>query len=131
MILEVLRRYDVKGCVGRSSDIFWPGCAVPFGESTPTIGNMGTETGATTSIFPSDERTREYLEAQGRGGACILSAADEGAAYDEQIEIDLPKLELLIAKPTLPGNVVRVAEVAGLKVDQAIVGSSVNFSSAI
>ena len=128
VILEVLRRYDVKGCVGKIIEYFGPGVLSLSATDRETIGNMGTETGATTSIFPSDERTREYLEAQGRGGAWIPLAADEGAAYDEQIEIDLSKLEPLIAKPTSPGNVVRVRDVAGLKVDQAIVGSSVNSS---
>jgi aconitate hydratase len=89
---------------------------------------MGTETGATTSLFPSDERTREYLIAQGRGDAWVPLSADEGAGYDAQAEIDLSQLEPLIAKPTSPGNVVPVREIAGLKVDQAIVGSSVNSS---
>ena len=93
-----------------------------------TIGNMGTETGATTSIFPSDERTREYLIAQGRGDAWAPLAADEGAGYDEYAEIDLAKVEPLIAKPSSPGNVVPVREVAGIKVDQVSVGSSVNSS---
>jgi aconitate hydratase len=89
---------------------------------------MGTETGATSSIFPSDERTREYLAAQGRGDVWVPLAADEGAEYDEQEEIDLSKLVPLIATPSSPGNVVTVREVAGIKVDQAIVGSSVNSS---
>jgi aconitate hydratase len=89
---------------------------------------MGTETGATTSLFPSDERTREYLIAQGRGDVWAPLAADEGATYDEYAEIDLSKIEPLIAKPSSPGNVVPVREVAGTKVDQAIVGSSVNSS---
>jgi len=89
---------------------------------------MGTETGATTSIFPSDERTKEYLIAQGRGGVWVSLSADEGATYDEYAEIDLSKLEPLIAKPSSPGNVVSVREIAGLKVGQAIVGSSVNSS---
>jgi aconitate hydratase len=128
VILEMLRRYDVKGCVGKIIEYFGPGVLSLSATDRETIGNMGTETGATTSIFPSDERTREYLEAQGRGGAWVPLSADEGAAYDEQIEIDLSKLEPLIAKPTSPGNVVTVREVAGVKVDQAIVGSSVNSS---
>jgi aconitate hydratase len=89
---------------------------------------MGTETGATSSIFPSDERTREYLVAHGRGDVWVPLAADEGAEYDEQEEIDLSKLVPLIATPSSPGNVVTVREVAGIKVDQAIVGSSVNSS---
>ena len=93
-----------------------------------TIGNMGTELGATTTIFPSDENTRAYLEAQGRRRVELSCSADEGADYDEHDEIDLSVLEPLIAKPNSPGNVVSVREIAGLKVDQVIVGSSVNSS---
>src|SRR5208337_4976280 len=78
--------------------------------------------------FPSDEKTREYLVAQKREDAWVALAADEGADYDEYAEIDLSKLEPLIARPSSPGNVVPVREVAGLKVDQVIVGSSVNSS---
>jgi len=89
---------------------------------------MGTETGATSSIFPSDDRTREYLVAQGRGDTWVPLAADEGASYDEQEEIDLSNLVPLIALPSSPGNVVPVRDVEGIKVDQAIVGSSVNSS---
>ena len=89
---------------------------------------MGTETGATTSIFPSDERTREYLDRPGQGRRLDAACGDEGAEYDEYEEIDLSKLEPLIAKPSSPGNVVPVREVAGIKVDQVIVGSSVNSS---
>ena len=128
VILEMLRRFDVKGCTGRIIEYYGPGVKTLSATDRETIGNMGTETGATTSIFPSDEQTREYLEAQGRGKAWVGLEADEGAAYDEQIEIDLAKLEPLIAKPSSPGNVVPVREVAGIKVDQAIVGSSVNSS---
>ena len=128
VILEMLRRYDVKGCVGKIIEYYGPGVKFLSATDRETIGNMGTETGATTSIFPSDERTREYLIAQGRGGAWVSLAADEGATYDEYTEIDLSKLEPLIAKPSSPGNVVPVREVAGTKVDQAIVGSSVNSS---
>ena len=128
VILEVLRRYDVKGCVGRIIEYYGPGVATLSATDRETIGNMGTETGATTSIFPSDERTREYLEAQGRGSAWAPLSADEEAEYDEQVEIDLSRLEPLIAKPSSPGNIVTVREIAGLKVGQAIVGSSVNSS---
>ena len=128
VILEMLRRYDVKGCVGKIIEYYGPGVASLSATDRETIGNMGTETGATTSIFPSDDRTREYLEAQGRGAAWVPLAADEGAGYDEQIELDLSKLEPLIAKPSSPGSVVPVREAAGIKVDQAIVGSSVNSS---
>jgi aconitate hydratase len=128
VILEMLRRYDVKGCVGKVVEYYGPGVASLSATDRETIGNMGTETGATTSIFPSDERTHEYLIAQGRGNAWSALAADEGAKYDEYAEIDLSKLEPLIAKPSSPGNVVPVREIAGLRVDQAIVGSSVNSS---
>ncbi|MEK6745255.1 MAG: aconitate hydratase [Nitrospirota bacterium] len=128
VILEMLRRYDVKGCVGRIIEYYGPGVLSLSATDRETIGNMGTETGATTSIFPSDERTKEYLEAQGRGKDWAPLAADEGAGYDEHAEIDLSKLEPLIAKPSSPGSVVPVREVAGIKVGQAIVGSSVNSS---
>lgn len=128
VVLEMLRRYDVKGCVGMIIEYYGPGLASLSATDRETIGNMGTETGATSSIFPSDERTREYLEAQGRGAAWIRLAADDGAEYDERTEIDLSQLEPLIAKPSSPGNVVPVRTVAGIKVNQAIVGSSVNSS---
>ena len=128
VILEMLRRYNVKGCVGKIIEYYGPGVATLSATDRETIGNMGTETGATTSLFPSDERTREYLAAQGRGDAWTPLSADEDAEYDEYAEIDLGKLEPLIAKPSSPDNVVPVREIAGLKVDQAIVGSSVNSS---
>ncbi len=128
VILEMLRRYGVKGCVGRVIEYYGPGAGSLSATDRETIGNMGTETGATTSIFPSDERTREYLAAQKREDAWVELAADEGAEYDEYAEIDLSKLEPLIARPSSPGNVVPVREVAGTKVGQVIVGSSVNSS---
>ncbi|MDD2582279.1 MAG: aconitase family protein, partial [Desulfuromonadaceae bacterium] len=93
-----------------------------------TIGNMGAELGATSSIFPSDERTRQFLVSQGRGDDWQHLSADDGARYDEYDEIELSALEPLIACPSSPDNVVPVREVAGTKVDQVIVGSSVNSS---
>jgi len=128
VILEMLRRYDVKGCVGKIIEYYGPGVASLSATDRETIGNMGTELGATSTVFPSDERTRQYLEAQGRGDAWVELKADEGATYDEDAEIDLSKLEPLIACPSSPGNVKTVREVAGLKVHQTIVGSSVNSS---
>lgn len=128
VILEMLRRFGVKGWVGKIVEYYGPGVATLLATDRETIGNMGTELGATSSIFPSDERTREYLEAQGRGDASRELSADEGAAYDEDLTLDLGSIEPLIAKPTSPGNVVPVREVAGIKVDQVIVGSSVNSS---
>jgi aconitate hydratase len=128
VILEMLRRYGVKGCVGKIVEYHGPGVKNLSATDRETIGNMGAELGATSSIFPSDERTRAYLEAQGRGNAWAALAADEGARYDEYAELDLSGLEPLIACPASPGNVVPVRTVAGLKVDQVIVGSSVNSS---
>ncbi|MFC1822400.1 aconitate hydratase [Thermodesulfobacteriota bacterium] len=128
VILEMLRRYDVKGCVGKIVEYYGPGVKTLSATDRETIGNMGTELGATTTIFPSDERTRSYLKAQGRGDVWLKLSADRGAKYDEYDEIDLSTLEPLIACPSSPGNVVPVREVAGLKADQAIVGSSVNSS---
>ncbi len=128
VILEMLRRYGVKGCVGKVIEYHGPGVKSLSATDRETIGNMGTETGATTSVFPSDERTLEYLSSQGRRGDWVRLGADEGAPYDEGAEIDLSRLEPLIAQPSSPGNVVTVREVAGTKVDQVIVGSSVNSS---
>src|SRR5258708_25429853 len=88
--------------------------------------SIAVETGATTGLFPSDERTREWLEEQQRPGDWIPLVADEGAAYDEYELIELDKLEPLIAKPSSPGNVVPVRDVAGIPVAQVCVGSSVN-----
>lgn len=128
VILEMLRRHTVKGGVGKVIEYYGPGVATLSATDRATIGNMGAELGATSSLFPSDERTREFLESQGRGDVWQPLSADEGASYDEYDEIDLSKLEPLIACPSSPDNVVPVREVAGTKVDQVIVGSSVNSS---
>ena len=128
VILEMLRRHGVKGCMGKIVEYYGPGVRNLSATDRETIGNMGTELGATTTIFPSDENTRTYLDAQERGGVWVELFADDGAQYDEHDEIDLSSLEPLIAKPHSPGNVVSVRELAGLKVDQVIVGSSVNSS---
>jgi len=128
VILEMLRRHTVKGGVGKVIEYYGPGVATLSATDRATIGNMGAELGATSSIFPSDERTREFLVSQGRGECWQPLAADEGAVYDEYDEIDLSTVEPLIACPSSPDNVVPVREVAGTKVDQVIVGSSVNSS---
>jgi aconitate hydratase len=128
VILEMLRRHGVKGCTGKIIEYYGPGVKALSATDRETIGNMGTETGATSSIFPSDENTRAYLESQGRGHQWAHLAADEGALYDESDEIDLSALEPLIARPSSPGNVLPVRQAAGVKVDQVIVGSSVNSS---
>jgi aconitate hydratase len=126
VILEMLRRHTVKGGVGRIIEYYGDGVKTLSATDRAVIGNMGAELGATTSLFPSDERTREFLAAQGRGDGWIPLAADPGAAYDDHDEIDLSSLEPLIARPTSPDNIVPVRELAGLKVDQVLVGSSAN-----
>jgi len=128
VILELLRRHTVKGGVGKIIEYYGPGVATLSATDRATIGNMGAELGATSSVFPSDQRTREFLASQGRGASWFELAADEGAAYDQYDEIDLSLLEPMIACPSSPDNVVTVREVAGTKVDQVIVGSSVNSS---
>lgn len=128
VILEMLRRHGVKGGVGKIIEYYGPGVKCLSATDRETIGNMGAELGATSTIFPSDERTRDYLIAQGRGRVWTELGPDEGAEYDEYDEIDLSRLEPLIALPSSPGNVVPVREAAGIKVDQVIVGSSVNSS---
>jgi len=128
LILEMLRRHTVKGGVGKIIEYYGPGVATLSATDRATIGNMGAELGATSSVFPSDERTLQFLTAQGRGDVWRELSADPDATYDEYEEIDLSLIEPMIACPSSPDNVVRVAEVEGLKVDQVIVGSSVNSS---
>jgi len=126
VILEMLRRHTVKGGVGKIIEYYGPGVATLSATDRAIIGNMGAELGATTSVFPSDERTLEFLTAQGRGESWQELSADPGCSYDDYDEIDLGEVEPLIACPTSPDNVVPVAKIAGLKVDQVIVGSSAN-----
>jgi len=128
VILEMLRRHTVKGGVGKIIEYYGPGVATLSATDRATIGNMGAELGATSTVFPSDQRTREFLRAQGREDAWRELAADPDAGYDDYYEIDLSSVEPLIACPSSPDNVVRVADIEGLKVDQVIVGSSVNSS---
>lgn len=126
IILEMLRRYNVKGCLDKIVESYGQAVRTLTASDRMVIGNMGTELGATTTVFPSDENTRRFLEAQGRGDAWVELAADDGAEYDEYDEINLSNLEPLIALPSSPGNVVPVRSVVGTKVDQVIVGSSAN-----
>ncbi|MFO7738028.1 MAG: aconitate hydratase, partial [Desulfatiglandaceae bacterium] len=128
LILEMLRRHGVKGCVGKIIEYYGPGVRTLSAADRQAIGNMGTELGATSTLFPSDATTRSYLEAQARGADWSALSADEGAEFDEHDEIDLAKVAPLIACPSSPGNVVPVREIEGLKVDQVIVGSSANSS---
>jgi len=126
--LEVLRRLDVRGGFGRILEYDGPGVGSLSVPERGTIANLGTETGATSSLFPSDSLTRDYLHAQGRGEAWRELKADPGAPYDEVMEIDLDEIEPLVAKPHSPGNVVPVKELEGLKIDQVIIGSCTNSS---
>ena len=130
VILEVLRRLSVKGGVGAVMEYTGEGV---LGLSVPqraTITNMGAELGATSSIFPSDEITRDFLRAQGREDVWQPLAADADAVYDETVEIDLSALKPLIACPHSPDRVVPVTEVAGTKVSQVCIGSCTNSSLA-
>ncbi len=128
VMLEMLRRLTVKGGLGKILEYFGPGVENLSATDRATIGNMGTESGATASMFPSDRRTREFLESQGRGEVWTEILADSDAKYSEIIELDLSVLEPMIACPSSPGNVKKVSEVEGTDVSQVIVGSSVNSS---
>ena len=123
VILEVLRRVDVKGNVGKVFEYFGEGVKTLGVPDRATITNMGTETGCTTSIFPSDEVTRQFLKAQGREKDFVPLVADDDAVYDEVIEIDLSSVEPMVALPHSPGSVMRVRDVGPLKVDQVAIGS--------
>jgi len=126
VILEMLRRHDVKGGVNRIIEYHGPGLASLTAMDRHVIANMGAELGATTTVFPSDEAVREFLRAEGREGDWVEVVADEGAGYDIEETIDLSKIEPLIAMPSSPGNVVPVREVAGEEIAQAVIGSSAN-----
>ena len=128
VILEVLRVLSVKGGVGKVMEYTGPGVATLTVPERATIANMGAELGATTSIFPADEATRAFLRAQGREEDFTPLSADEDAAYDETLEIDLSALTPLVAKPHMPDCVVPVAEAGKIKVDQVFIGSCTNSS---
>ncbi len=128
VILELLRRLTVKGGIGKVMEFVGSALQSLTVYERETICNMTVELGATTGVFPSDELTRRFLRAQKREKDWKPLAADPGAKYDEEIEVDLGKVEPLIAKPSSPDNVVPVSEVAGTPVRQVCVGSSVNSS---
>ncbi len=128
VILAVLRKYGSKGNVGKVMEYFGPGVATLDVPSRATITNMGAELGVTTSVFPSDETTKAFLEAQGRGEDWVPLAADSETDYDETWELDLSTLEPLAAAPHNPGNIETVAEHVGQKVHQIMIGSCTNSS---
>ncbi len=128
VILEVLRQCTVKGGVNKVFEYTGDGVKTLTVPERATITNMGAELGATTSVFPSDEMTRAFLEAQGRGGDYIELSADADAVYDEVVKVDLDVLEPLTACPHSPDKVVKISEIEGLKVDQVAIGSCTNSS---
>ncbi len=128
IILHLLSRLTVKGGVGKIFEYFGEGVASLSVPERATVTNMGAELGATTSIFPSDENTRAFLKAQGREEAYTPLCADEGAQYDEIVEVDLSSLVPLAACPHSPDNVVPVSQLSHIKVDQVCIGSCTNSS---
>lgn len=130
IILEVLRLLTVKGGVGKVIEYSGEGMANLTVPERATITNMGAELGATTSIFPSDSVTREFLRAQGREGDWVELLPDTDAVYDEELVIDLDRLEPLAAMPHSPDNIARIRDIGGLKVDQVAIGSCTNSSYA-
>ncbi len=126
VILEMLRRYDVKGCRGKIVEYYGPGLDSLRAMDRHVIANMGTELGATTTVFPSDDEVKRFLKSQEREDDWVELLPDEGAEYDEYDEIVLDDLVPLIACPSSPGKVVEVREVEGKPVHQVVLGSSAN-----
>ena len=126
VILELLRRHGVAGGLGRVLEFHGPGLAALSAMDRHVIANMGTELGATSTVFPADQEVERFLRSQRREHDFAPLAADPGASYDVTETLDLSGLEPLIATPGSPGNVVPVREVAGKPVDQAYIGSSAN-----
>jgi len=128
VILELLRRLTVRGGSGKIFEYDGPGLPSLLAAQRMTIANMGAELGLTTSVFASDEVTRSFLARLGRGDDWRPVAADAGATYDDQIELDLSAIVPLVALPGSPDRVVPVSEVAGTAIDQVMVGSCTNGS---
>ncbi len=128
VILKVLSVYGTNGNVGRVLEYGGPGVASLGVPARATITNMGAELGVTTSVFPSDAVTRAFLKAQGRGQDWKELVADDGAAYDKVLEIDLAAVEPMAACPHSPGNIATIASLVGRKVNQVLIGSCTNSS---
>src|SRR5690625_2873231 len=126
VVLELLRRHDVKGAVGKVIEYYGPGLESLSAMDRHVIANMGAELGATGTVFPSDHEVKRFLKGEGREDDWVELSADKGATYDIEEEINLSELEPLIAKPTSPGNVVPVSEVAVTPIYQSYIGSSAN-----
>ncbi|NMN99170.1 aconitate hydratase [Antrihabitans stalactiti] len=125
VILEMLRRHGVKGGLNRIIEYHGPGLAGLTAMDRHVIANMGAELGATATVFPADDAVRDFLRAEGRDDDFCENVVED-ADYDVEDDIDLSELEPLIAKPSSPGNVVPVREVAGTEVNQVVIGSSAN-----
>ena len=128
VILHLLGMLTVKGGVGKVFEYAGPGVASLSVPDRATITNMGAELGATTSIFPSDEKTKDFLEKMGRGDDYMELIADDDAKYDEIVEINLSKLEPMVAQPHMPDVVCKVKDLIGKKIDQCAIGSCTNSS---
>ncbi|MEE1038461.1 MAG: aconitate hydratase [Eubacterium sp.] len=128
IILKVLQELTVKGGVGKIVEYTGEGVATLSVTDRATITNMGAELGATTSVFPSDENTKRYLESQGRVEDYVPLAADPDAVYDETLVIDLNELKPLAAMPHSPDNVDSIANIGEIKIDQVAIGSCTNSS---
>ena len=127
-ILKVLEKFGTKGNVGWIFEYTGPGVATLDVPSRATITNMGAELGVTTSVFPSDKVTKQFLAAQGRAKDFVEILPDKGAKYDDTFTVDLSKLEPLMAAPHSPGNIVTVKSMKGRKVNQIMIGSCTNSS---
>jgi aconitate hydratase len=128
VVLKMLEMFTVKGNVGVIMEYAGPGVKNLTVPERATITNMGAEMGVTTSIFPSDEETRQFLKAQGREADWVELKADDDAEYDRVVDLDLSRLEPLAAAPHSPGNIVRVSDIKDMKVDQVMLGSCTNSS---
>mgnify|MGYP000909608851 CR=1 FL=1 len=128
VILEILRIMSVKGGVGKIIEYSGEGILSLSVPERATITNMGAELGATTSIFPSDGVTRDFLKAQGREFDFVELLPDDDACYDQTIIIDMSELEPMTARPHSPDNVVSVAKAGRIKIDQVCIGSCTNSS---
>jgi len=125
-VLELLRRHDVKGGVGKVLEYYGPGLKDLSAMDRHVIANMGAELGATATVFPSDDEIKHYLSMQDREDDWVEILADDDATYDINEEINLSELEPLVAKPTSPGNVVPAKDLAGTPIYQSYIGSSAN-----
>jgi len=128
VILKVLEKFTTKGNVGCAFEYAGPGIKHLSVPERATITNMGAECGVTTSVFPSDDVTKSFLEAQGRGDVWCEIKADPDAEYAKTVTIDLSELEPLAAAPHSPGNIVKVSQLMGTKVNQVMIGSCTNSS---